>query len=530
MQRAGRAPADGRRVARSLHARARRACSCSRPADCSARGPTRRATVMTITLGGGAPGPQNGGMTTIGGRAGAGGRRRPRRPSAKRVRPPAAKAPEMTVPEPSAKPAKAGAAPAVKQAPDEARGRTPTQRRRDAARAARSPKPARAARASACRRAAAPGSGSTLDVADFCCPDYLDADGRAASARTGMRSAERAGEVMVKFTIQRDGTHRRTSSSSSRAATPRSTSDAQRALVVHAAAAAAAGAVPEPDADRSPQFPVPHDEPTLFTADPSPPSLAVVAARRRRRRAAAAGSRRRRRRSSRARSARRSQRRRRRAAALRRARLHRAVERRRDRRRRQDDRAGAVGRPELRARVRPDPARHRTRRFPPATSIADVPFDRWRELSADGVVVGTVQKTGAGVRVEVRLFNVRTRQSAFAQGVQRLGRQPAALRAHDRRRDPPAAARAARRRADEADVHLGSRRRADGRHGREPRRQGDLHLRLRRREPAPRHDQPLAEHQRRPGRPTAARSRTRRTAAACRTSSSRTSTRARSRS
>lgn len=51
--------------------------------------------------------------------------------------------------------------------------------------------------------------------------------------------------------------------------------------------------------------------------------------------------------------------------------------------------------------------------IPAATSLEAVPFDRWRELNADGVLVGTVQKTDTGVRVEVRLFNVRTRQSAF---------------------------------------------------------------------------------------------------------------------
>jgi len=50
---------------------------------------------------------------------------------------------------------------------------------------------------------------------------------------------------------------------------------------------------------------------------------------------------------------------------------------------------------------------------PAATSLTTVPFDRWRELNADGVVVGTIQRTEAGVRVEVRLFNVRTRQSAY---------------------------------------------------------------------------------------------------------------------
>ncbi|MEQ1869913.1 MAG: hypothetical protein ABL961_07805 [Vicinamibacterales bacterium] len=50
---------------------------------------------------------------------------------------------------------------------------------------------------------------------------------------------------------------------------------------------------------------------------------------------------------------------------------------------------------------------------PPATSIADVAFDRWNEINADGVIVGTVQKTGNGIRVEVRLYNVHSRQSAF---------------------------------------------------------------------------------------------------------------------
>jgi TolB protein len=50
---------------------------------------------------------------------------------------------------------------------------------------------------------------------------------------------------------------------------------------------------------------------------------------------------------------------------------------------------------------------------PPATSFADVPFDRWRELNADGVIVGLVQKVPTGVKIEVRLFNVRNRQSPF---------------------------------------------------------------------------------------------------------------------
>ena len=53
--------------------------------------------------------------------------------------------------------------------------------------------------------------------------------------------------------------------------------------------------------------------------------------------------------------------------------------------------------------------------IPPARTADDLPFAAWRELGADAVVFGTVQKTDANnVRVQVRLYNVRTRQSVFA--------------------------------------------------------------------------------------------------------------------
>jgi TolB protein len=50
---------------------------------------------------------------------------------------------------------------------------------------------------------------------------------------------------------------------------------------------------------------------------------------------------------------------------------------------------------------------------PPARSFTDVALDRWREVNADGVLVGTVRKTPAGMHVEVRLLNVRTGRQAF---------------------------------------------------------------------------------------------------------------------
>ena len=51
---------------------------------------------------------------------------------------------------------------------------------------------------------------------------------------------------------------------------------------------------------------------------------------------------------------------------------------------------------------------------PAARTAEQIPFAAWRELGADAVFFGTVQRTGNDVRVQVRLFNVRTRQSVFA--------------------------------------------------------------------------------------------------------------------
>lgn len=49
--------------------------------------------------------------------------------------------------------------------------------------------------------------------------------------------------------------------------------------------------------------------------------------------------------------------------------------------------------------------------IPVPRSLNEVPLDRWNELNADGLIIGTVQRTETGIRVEVRLFNVRTRQT-----------------------------------------------------------------------------------------------------------------------
>lgn len=50
---------------------------------------------------------------------------------------------------------------------------------------------------------------------------------------------------------------------------------------------------------------------------------------------------------------------------------------------------------------------------PKPTSIEAVPLDAWKQLNADGVLVGSVRKGPSGIIVQVRLIKVATGQSAF---------------------------------------------------------------------------------------------------------------------
>jgi TolB protein len=47
---------------------------------------------------------------------------------------------------------------------------------------------------------------------------------------------------------------------------------------------------------------------------------------------------------------------------------------------------------------------------------ASIPFAAWRELGADGVISGTVRRTGDTLHVEVRLYDVLSEREAFAKG------------------------------------------------------------------------------------------------------------------
>ena len=159
-------------------------------------------TLMTISLNGGG-GPENGGMTALGGRPVQAVT--PPEDVAKReaVRAPAANTPEMTVPLPNAKPVKVAPGSAVKQAPDEARGRTPTKGPQPAFGSAIADTGVRG-QGFGLSTGGGPGSGSSLDVTDFCCPEYV------AIMVTRIRAAwdqnqGATGATVIKFTIRRDG-------------------------------------------------------------------------------------------------------------------------------------------------------------------------------------------------------------------------------------------------------------------------------------------------------------------------------------
>jgi len=156
--------------------------------------------VMTISLAGGGEGPRNGGFTTIGGRPVQEVRPPEEAPKREAVRPPAAK-PEMTTPtKAAAKPSKAVD---VKQAPDQARGRTPIKGEKIEFGSAIAQTGARG-QGFGLSTGGGPGSGSQLEVSDFCCPDYIVT--MLERIRAAWNQNQNAtGVCTVRFVIQRDG-------------------------------------------------------------------------------------------------------------------------------------------------------------------------------------------------------------------------------------------------------------------------------------------------------------------------------------
>ena len=160
--------------------------------------------VMTITLGGGNGGPANGGMTSIGGRAVQALTPPDEAKKPEQARPLASKTPAMTVPMPGKTRARPLPPQPVKEAPVEAQGRTPS---RGAETRTGSALVETGARGQGFGLSTSGGTGgnSRLDVADFCCPEYLVLMVEKIRANWNAR-AEVVGETIVKFVVQRDGT------------------------------------------------------------------------------------------------------------------------------------------------------------------------------------------------------------------------------------------------------------------------------------------------------------------------------------
>jgi TonB family protein len=172
------------------------------PADWRGAKSKDNAIRMTISLNGGAPGPNAGGMTQMSTRpvqAVA-----PPEAKARVETPPAPKKPEMTVPDPALKPK--STPPKVDKSVDKSANRNPTTGPKVTAGDARvntgaAPIPFGGLSTSGGSRA----GGVKLDVGDFCCPEYIATMTERIRASWNQNQGA-SGRVWVKFTIKRDGT------------------------------------------------------------------------------------------------------------------------------------------------------------------------------------------------------------------------------------------------------------------------------------------------------------------------------------
>lgn len=153
--------------------------------------------VMTISLGG-APGPRDGGMTPMGGRA----VQQVQPPESRRPEPvqaPAAARPEMI--EPTKAPPRRSPPPQAPAARD-ARGQTPTRGAEVRTGTAVAETGGRGQGFGL--TSGGGGTGAYLDVGDFCCPEYITTMLELVRRQWDSRQAVE-GTTLMKFTVLRDG-------------------------------------------------------------------------------------------------------------------------------------------------------------------------------------------------------------------------------------------------------------------------------------------------------------------------------------
>ncbi len=151
--------------------------------------------VMSVSLSGGPPGPLSGGMNPMGGRAVQTTEPAPRPEPA---HPPAVRTPEMTVPVPKGKPL-----PKASSSAEEGEGHTPTRGARPNVGAAFGETGVEGS-GTGLSTGGFGGDAMSLDVSNFCCPEYLSV--MATSIKRNWDERQQvAGLTVVKFTIKRDG-------------------------------------------------------------------------------------------------------------------------------------------------------------------------------------------------------------------------------------------------------------------------------------------------------------------------------------
>src|SRR5262245_6747293 len=153
--------------------------------------------VMMISLGG-APGPRSGGLTPMGGRPVQQATELPK--AVEPVRAPAARTPDMIEPTKVVKRPE----PKVQDSAKDPRSRTPT-KGQEVQKGSSVAETGARGQGFGLTTSGGGGTGSYLDTANFCCPEYLGT--MIDLIRRNWDSKQQTtGVVVVKYTIQRDGT------------------------------------------------------------------------------------------------------------------------------------------------------------------------------------------------------------------------------------------------------------------------------------------------------------------------------------
>jgi len=170
------------------------------PSDWFKPAPQPEVTRMTISLGG-SPGQDTGGMTQMSARPVQ--QVAPEQPKQPFVEAPAPEVPKMTLPEPAPKPVTRPPT-KVEKPVESSKTRKPTTGAEVQAGTARVKTEGAPVAFGGLSTSGGGGFGAKLDVADFCCPAYIQTMVQLIRANWNEKQGA-AGKTVVKFTIRRDG-------------------------------------------------------------------------------------------------------------------------------------------------------------------------------------------------------------------------------------------------------------------------------------------------------------------------------------